>query len=290
MSRLPLVTATLAAVVLTAACGSERGRLPAGDDVLVSVGDSVLTEQAVLARIPPRLTGKDSALMYHRVVEQWIASQLLSQSASDYLPDAAAIERKVEAYRRSLLVSSYMNQAREKVRGASERQVRNYYDRHKAEMLLERPAVKGMLVKVSAGSPGVETLRRAMQQDQPPVPGTWTGVADEDRFEDTWIDWQTVEDRIPYRFYDPVAFLTANQTFEVEAADVVYLLRIDSWLAPGSQMPYEIARPQIVEVLELQEQARAERRMMDALLGRAIDNGTLRTPGYDPAARRRLNR
>lgn len=294
MSRWAEIATVIAAVLVTAACRHDKGAPPAPADVLVAVGDSVLCESDVLARLPLALDPGDSAAMFGNIVQAWVEEQLLLQTAADNIDDFEAIERKVELYRRRLVVESYLRRVRENGRkGVAERHVRDYYRNHAAEMLCERPLVRGVLLRVSASEPELPRLRGWMASARPAdidnIERHGLGSALQyDYFIDRWVDWSEVARQIPYRFYDPEAFLESTTDFETECDGWVYLLHISSFLPAGTVMPYDFARAQIVEMLEDKDMRGAERRLLQRLFNQAADNGVLRAVGYDPVTHRRL--
>lgn len=280
-----------ALLVLTGqGCGH---RDTAGDDpgILLVMNDSTLRMEDVTARIPVGLDPRDSAALFHEIVGEWIEGNVLRDMASQRIPDYTAIERKVEAYRNRLIVAEYMQLMR---RGRDYKSnpdsVKRFYDLHRREMVTETPLVKGVFVKVPASS-RLDGIRRCLSAPD------WSGLdalendhgaelLQYEYFGDRWVDWTTVAERIPYRFYDPEAFLTSTSDFETESGGTAYLLHIAEWLPAGSEMPYDFAAPRIMAMLEQNNLARYEKALVRSLVGKALEEGKLRAVGYDPLAGR----
>lgn len=96
---------------LAAGCG---GNQQVDDrEILISMGDSVLTIQQVVSRIPVGLEAADSAALFGKIVDSWIEGMVLSELAREKLPDLPVIERKVADYRNRLITMEYLRRMRE---------------------------------------------------------------------------------------------------------------------------------------------------------------------------------
>ncbi len=280
---------------LAASCGGGHDDA-AHDDILVAMGDSALTREDVVRRIPVGLSETDSAALFNRIVDSWIEGMVLSDMARQKLPDLEEIERKVEHYRNRLIVSDYLSRMR---RSNSDQpspdSVRSFYDAHRGEMLAERPLVKGLFVKVGEKSDGLKEIRQCMlQADDASIDLLEREYASEalqyEYFEKTWVDWQTVAELIPYRFYDPDAFVSSTRDFETAYNGNVYLLHISEYLPSGSELPFEFAAPRIEAMLEQSGMTSYTRRLVESLVKEAVDEGRLVGVGYDPVLRQKIMR
>lgn len=287
--------AVMAILILAVACGAQDGR-SAHNDILVSIGDSLLTREAVVRRIPVGLSESDSAALFGRIVDSWIESMVLEEMAREKLPDLEEIERKVAHYRNRLIVSDYLSRMRRSNSDhPSPDSVRSFYDLHRGEMLAERPLVKGLFVKVGEKIDGLEEIRRCIQTaDDASIDllerQYASDVSQYEYFEKTWVDWQTIAELIPYRFYDPDAFVNSTSDFETSYNGNVYLLHISEYLPTGSELPFEFAAPRIEAMLEQSGMTTYTRRLVESLVKEAVNDGRLVGVGYDPVARKVVSR
>ena len=286
-SALTLIAATVMAVAALS-CGrpGKERRYDAG--VLVIIGDTALTLEDVVMRIPPGLEPADSAALFAGVVDDWIEGQLLEEAASRTLADLDKIDRMVEQYRRRLIVNAYRRAMLEGQRvKVSPDSVDAYWRRFGSEMILDQPLVKGLYLKISAGSPSLGRARELMAE------GTADGVAELERdivgealhydnFTDRWVDWGTVAAQMPCRINDADAFLSSTKDFETTYNGNVYILHVTGSVASGRGMPKEYADGRIREILYSRNVAAYEKALVKALYQRAIDDGRLTTVSYDP--------
>lgn len=99
----------LAGLAAMASCGSgEQENTVADDDILVAVGDSTLRVADVVSRIPRGLDPADSTMMFHNIVDTWVRNLVLAEVAEKNIPDPERIEKMVEDYRNSIIVSEYL--------------------------------------------------------------------------------------------------------------------------------------------------------------------------------------
>lgn len=258
------------------------------EDILVSVGDSSLTKQDVLVRIPGGLESQDSAALFHSIVSNWVESMLLEEIALKNLDDAEIIDKLVEDYRRKLIVSSYIRQLsqREGEKAVSSSRIRKYYLTHSDEMKTTEPLVKGIYLKVTEGSSNLNEIRRRMKgataEDIDYLEKYFLGDAVQyDNLNNRWVEFREIAERIPYRMDNRDNFVKTTKDFETSHNGFVYLLHISDYLPAGSEMPYEYAAEQIAPILEDETVAERKNKIIKTLYDRAVNEGVLRAPGYD---------
>lgn len=294
------------ALAITSSCG--EGKKVAGNaDALLEFGDSVLTKSEVVAKIPVGISAADSAAMFRTIVERWVEDMLLIDMAEERIDDLDEIERKVDDYRRQLIVARYLATVRANGRRRPTREsLKAYYETHADDMILETPLVKGIYVKVASRSERLDDIKKWVRSGSDAAVDNLEkyglGQALQyDYFKDRWLDWSTIAEQIPYRFSNPETFLdslTGRRTsgvnieesangnpgfFETEKGGAVYLLHVSQWLPSGSAMPYEFAASLISNILEGQEAEAYERRLINSLYKKAKKEKRLRIVSYDPA-------
>jgi len=286
-----LLPACLAFAMTVSSCGGGDSESPAGD-VLVAMGDSILTLSDVVNRIPVGIGEADSVALFHKIVDNWIKGMVLTDMARTKLPDLDRIERQVAEYRNRLIVAEYLKKMRVgKEFKVSPDSVRAFYDTHRSEMVIETPLVKGIYLKVADAAGSIDDIRRCVFAATGPsideLEKNWAGDAIQyDYFENEWIDWNVIADMIPYRFYDPDAFLASTRNFETSCNGITYLLHISDFLPSGSETPFEFASPRISSLLEQAKMASYEAALVKALIKKAMSEDNLVAVGYDPLSHR----
>lgn len=259
-------------------------------DILLRYGEKELTAAQVIERIPVGLLPIDSAALFHALVEEWVENNVISDFASERLLDLDEIDRRVDEYRRSLIVLEYLKKMRESQNPKiDEIQVREYYDRHRNELKLEVPLVKGIFMKINSDNQGKEQIKGLLSSDSPEsidrLEKEWLDRALEyNYFRDKWIDWETLRSMIPYRFGDGDEFLSETRYFETDYEDCSYYLKVYEYLPSGSEQPYEFASTWITGLLTRTNLEDYERKLVESLVKKSIKEKRLEPVGYDLAS------
>ena len=279
----------MSTLVLWAGCG-RKGK--ASDSVkseaLLSVGDSVLTLNDVVSRIPLGLSSEDSVTMFNTIVDAWLEDMLLTEVASVNIPDMDRIEKMVSDYRRRLIIMEYRKLVRKDgEKKVDKDEIKDYYRNNSDEMRLEHPVVKGIYIKIPSNAEKIEKVRSWISDATPSSVDKLEkyGLKEAmqyDYFADRWVDWQVISEQIPYRFYDPDAFVESTKNFETTYNGSTYFLHIFSYLKSGDVMPFDFAKDQIAEILSGNKQKEHERRLIASLYNQALKDGRLKVMGFNP--------
>lgn len=270
--------------ILIAGCKRSDGKHATIDpeDIVIRVGDSILTETEIIAKIPVGLSSEDSLTFHKTIVHDWLDRMLLSEIAADNVEDIEQIERMTREYRNRLLINSYRRKMRES--GVGEipaADIKKYYEQYSQELILERPVVKGLFVKVPSNAPKINDIRRWIFTATPTAIDNLEqyGLVDAVKysfFEDKWFDFRTITEQIPYRFADMDTFVESTTNFETSYAGITYFLHISEYIKSGEVMPFEIASPIIASTLEVKTGDAYEAKLMQSLYEEALKSGRLK--------------
>ena len=251
------------------------------EPIVVRMDDSVLTLREVEERIPAGLSEEDSVALAQALIDGWLEDRLCAAYLSSDPADEARIRRMTDDYRRKLRLEAYRARIRrERQIPVSEDSVKAYYALHKQEMILERPLVKGVLVRYEEDSPlldeGRRLLVRATAEDLERLEAesgpTLIGV---DYFGERWVDFDALEAEIPYPFGDPDRFLETNRDLETTRGGITYLLHLYDHIPSGEVIPYDFAVPQIRDLLQESRLEAYRRALLRALKEKARRDGRL---------------
>ncbi len=282
-----LIPGAAVCLLLLAGCsGGAEPSLPAG--TIVAVGNEVLTGAELSSAVPAGLSEADSAAFAQAYIRNWTDRKLIANVAAREV-DLNEIDALVEEYREELIMNRYR---REMVRRADNTEfsldsLQAYYDSHRDEFVLERPLVQGVYLKVPDTSPKLAQIKRLYKSTRPVDIDRLDQAANAeavhfDYFRDRWVDWEQIENRIPYEFSGgAAAFLRAARPLEVSSGGYTYLLKIDQYLLPGETMPFEAARPVVRDRLLNSLRRRYDTQLRNELEERGLRTGLLRYPAAD---------
>lgn len=285
------LVALVAVAALSSGCRKDDAATmaPEGDRIVVQLGDSVLRERDVYSRIPAGITSADSLLLYDAIVQDWLEKRLLADVARLNLPAIERIEKMVEDYRMQLITNEYRRVMAESYGGeVSESDVKDYYDRHREELRLQWPLMKGVYVKIAAGAPHIDDIRRWLSSDDSgdieTLENYGLGSAVQyDDFRDTWVSWKALSELIPWRFGDNSDFLSEGYMFDKMIGSSVYMFRVDEVMRSGEVMPYTFARNEIIRILADRKRSSYDSDMLRRLYDDAVASKRLHPGGYVPA-------
>ncbi len=154
------------ALTIAAAAASCIKEVPA--DAIVAVGNATLTLSDLRKAIPAGLSATDSATFAESYINSWISDMLITEIAEKNIPDTRSIDRMTDDYRRQLIMWEYqrLKTAQDGPPELPEDTIAAYYDRHHAEMRVETPMVRGILVKIPTSSPLLENVRKWYRSDK----------------------------------------------------------------------------------------------------------------------------
>lgn len=251
------------------------------DDVVAIIGTETLTKQEVARVVPAGLSAPDSTAFADAWVNAWVNDRLLETEATRYLRNLDDIERRVADYRRNLIAWEYrrLAVATDPSLVPSDSAMQAYYDANGSSMRLDEPMLRGIYIKMETSDPALKTVRslyrssRLSDIDRLEKVGL-NGAVHYDYFRDQWIPWQRIVSKIPYEI-DP-AQLRKGYNLDVDVNGFTYLLSVSDLLPAGSQMPFEAARPRILSILETENAAALDARLLQRLRGEALESGRLK--------------
>lgn len=256
------------------------GKQAPTQDLLARVGDNTLSRQEVEAVMPVGLSDSARTVFIEQYIGDWISSQLIYDVARKNLPNPEYLDRMVENYRRELFAYEYRKRLSDERLAAElpEDSLLQFYEAHSNDFKLQRDIIKGVFLKVPAKAPQLQSLRR------------WVADAGEkgveniekyavknaigyDYFFDRWVWLDDIKDNIPYDFKDAKVSIAPGKTFEHTTDESIYMLYVDSCLNKGDIMPYEFARPRIMEILLNEQRVIFNKELEQELYQQAVEAG-----------------
>lgn len=275
------ISAVLLLIILSTAC-SNKNKQDSGD-ILVTVGNAVLTLDDLRKQLPSGLSAEDSTALAHSYIRSWIDSRLISEIASQNIGDLTEIDRMTEQYRNELITYEYRRRMfDDRIKSEiTEDSIKKYYDENPVELKLQRPILKGIYLKIPNESPSLKNAKKwyvsTKTEDIDKLEKQCLdGAIHYDYFRDRWVDWERIESLIPAEFgSDPNAFLATHRNLEISQGDFTYLLSISEYIPSGKTMPYEFAKETIKDILAYSRRAEYDRLLRLSLLKEAEDNGQI---------------
>lgn len=267
-------------LMLLGACSKkEENQLP--EDYIAVYGEEMITRRDIDKALPAGLSPEDSIRFVKAYILEWIQAKLIEKEALQYV-DAEEIDRVTDEYRRQLILTNYRRRMYENnAEVIPEDSIKEYYERHSGEFILDRPMVKGTYLKVADDARNLRILKRLYKSDKPEDADrlekeVLSSAIHYDYFRDRWIDWEQIETKIPEDFgISADAWLAGHKTLEKSTGGFTYLLYVTEVLPSGSPMPFEAARSQIINRLLNLNRSEYDRKLMNDLYQKAQSDSRL---------------
>ena len=227
------------------------------EDVLVQVHDYVLNRSEVEIIIPKNISSSDSLLIAENYIQKWIKDVLTLDVAQRNIGhEADDINRMVEDYRRSLLRHRYQEYM---IRSRLTSEIREdekmaYYNDNTEKFILDKYLIKGLFLKIPAGSPGLPDIKKWYRSQDPKELESIEKYSIQNAsvyeyFYDRWVDFDEILDKMPIYVSNKSHYLQSNRMVELNDSAYCYLLNISEYLLSGNIAPYEYADAQIQELM-----------------------------------------
>lgn len=251
---------------------------------LVEVDGRFLYREDLQAALPAGLSKDDSLLFADRYVRRWVEETLLYVQAEKNIPDGADIERRVENYRRSLILHEYRQALihQKLATDIGDAEVEDYYRQHADLFKVESPLIKGLFIKVPLKAPRLSDVRRWYKSDSHEAVEhlekySLRNAVKYEYFYDKWRSVSEVFGWMPQK--EGVAAeknLQRNRHIELQDTAFHYFLHVIDYRAVGEEEPYEVARTHARELLLNTLQAGFLKQVREDLYREAVENNEVK--------------
>ena len=238
--------------------------------------------QSTLDSLTVGLNSEDSLRVTQQFISQWAKDILMYDNAKDELAGLSfrsqdtqqEIERLVEDYRRALYVQAYENYLVERrmSKTVPDSTVEQVYTQMPERFALSESIVKGMLVIVPNDAPNIAKLRQWMGKTEMDhiEKYAYQNATGYDLFSDRWLTTSDLLAHLPIERKELEAALKSKNQIELSDTLKTYLLQITDKHLVGSQMPLEVARPQIEKMVLSERQVEFLQRERERLYNEAV--------------------
>jgi hypothetical protein len=283
MSRISVrhIPFVLIASLVLNACSSNSN--PDERDMLVKVGNAVLTRQDLQQAMPYGLSQDDSTKFVKAFIADWIDKEIIEELAAANIHDTDEIDNMVAEYRRSLIMREYRKRMYEQNADEepSEADISEYYEEHKDVMRTTEPYIKGIYIKVADQSKHLTEIRHLYKSEKTSDIDRLEKICSDeaisyDYFQDHWVEWSAVEAKIPYNFgNDASLFLKSHPTIDTSHDGVTHLLSITKYLPTGSIKPIDVARQDIIDRIKSAHRAEYDHKLRKELYDAGVKSGKI---------------
>ncbi len=227
------------------------------DKPLLTVGDKVLTLQEVSNAIPANSTPEDSTIIADDYIKRWMNSELMLRKALlNLTKEEQDIEKLIEEYRRSLLVSLYQQKLLDQKYAPliTDREIESYYESMKENFHLRENIFKGLFVAVPKSAPKLQEFRQWLKlrdgEDLLNAKGyIFQYGRKSEEFLDKWLTVAYVNRLLPDNIPSEQDFLRHRKYYETEDEELVYFVVAKESCFVDDYEPVDYAKDKIKSIL-----------------------------------------
>ena len=247
------------------------------DKPLAKVGEKILYLSDVESIFTPEITRRDSIQLLESYINMWVKQQLKTQEAERILKDDQQdIDRLVEEYRNSLLNHRldqyYVNLMLDTT--FTEREIEAYYMEHRSDFGLDRPIVKGEIVKLPVDYRQQAKLKSLMASGQEADRQDFVDICLKQNFTlqefTTWIDFSKFVEQLPGKHGE--AMMKKEGVQELTYKESRYFFQITAYLQAGDAIPLHRVSSVIRRILYNQRKSEIVRWYEDSIYHAALEN------------------
>jgi len=278
--------AVAAGVLLLAGC-RELPRYFAGDTTIARAGGKDLRLGDVRSVVPQGLSGDDSAAFMKVYIDRWVLKQLKLQEAETLFSSSAGdIDKMVEEYRQALLIRQldqhYVDRSIDTVFTADE--IAAYYNAHKAEFKLDRPLVKGRIVRFPVNHRQSFKLRELVKASSADRLQDLADICAKNDFElkefAEWTPWSDFAANLPLRQgMASEQLIRPGEVQHLRDNESHYYFFVTEVAGSGQTAPLETRRATIRRILFNLRQAEVIRSHEEELVDAALTEGEAKIYG-----------
>ena len=262
-------------IVFVSSCGNSTS------NAVAHLGDAELTMEELRERIPNNISAEDSAALAQEIIQSWLKDALVLQEAEKMSDEEKlAVERRIEDYRKSLLIYSYEQEWIKKNMDTvvTDEQIRSYYEANKASMKVNEHFLKLKFCSLPEKSKDAKNMSTAFESEDV---ATWEAFCVQSGAKhylnySTYINWEQFAQLIPLAIADRSQFLTqATSTQKINLNGEIFWVKIGSYLLPGDSSPLEMVRSNIASILLNIRKQELLQKMRNGLYDQAKSEGKL---------------
>ncbi|MDR2840769.1 MAG: peptidyl-prolyl cis-trans isomerase [Paludibacter sp.] len=278
--RLTLKIFIFPAIMLAAlACNQQDSK--SNFKPILEVGGNFLYADDLSALIPEGTSAADSATIAETFIRNWVTNTLLYQKAKKNIHNKDEINKLVEKYQRTLIIEQYQQYLinNRTTQDPSEAEITAFYDQHREHFILKDNYFCGIFMVLSKNAPQIQKVRAWMlkgdNQALENIEKYCLQNAISYKYYNQWTDFSQITQALPIEINNQAEFLSKNKFYETQDSTQHYLLKIAKFCIVGQQKPYELAKAQIIEILNLHENADYFKKLNEDLYQDALKNNLI---------------
>lgn len=227
-------------------------------NLVARVGNTYLYKTDIANLVDENMSPEDSTQLVNNYLNNWIKKELFIREAlGNNRIDQTEIQRKVEAYRYTLISYEYQRLKVEEQlnKEVSDEEIFQYYEDNIENFQLRQNILRGRYLKISQRAPKKADIRRWMKSDRnddlEKLKSYGFQFASDYSLQDsTWINFDDLIKNSPFSTLEnKVQFLRRNRYVEESDSLYLYLLRVHEYKISEQVSPLEYVKKDIQNII-----------------------------------------
>jgi hypothetical protein len=206
-------------------------------------------------RIPNNISAEDSTALAQEIIQSWLKDALVLQEAEKMSDEEKlSVERRIEDYRKSLLIYSFEQDWIKKNMDTvvTNEQIQSYYDSNKSALKVNEHFLKLKYCALPENTEDTQKMTDAFSSEDG---ATWEAFCQQAGAKyynkpDVFMNWEQFAKLIPMAIADRSVFLSqTTSTQQIVLNGEIFWFKVSSFLLPGDQAPLEMVRNNIASIL-----------------------------------------
>ncbi|MFP4366425.1 MAG: hypothetical protein ACLFQA_04960 [Bacteroidales bacterium] len=224
-------------------------------EALARVHSNYLYRSDISGIFPDNISEADSIKIARNYIDKWIRKQLFLRLAEINLPEEEKdVEKQIADFRASLLIHKYQQfLLMQKLDSTiSQNEIREYYKDHLDNFILDKPAIKGIFLKVPLDSPNRDMILPWFRNgnDVVQLENYARQYADSYAwFDEDWLYLDDILKNIPENLLNNTSGLSNTDHLVVTGEEYQFFIGITDYLEPRNEMPFSLASQKIKSII-----------------------------------------
>ena len=267
------------AFLLSTSCKSESN-----EKKLARFKDVYLNESDVLNEIPITLNQKDSTIFANNYIHNWLVNQMIMDKSEEMIPlDVIKVEKKINKYKLSLISYEfeqfYINKRLDT--SISKSQIRNYYENHLDDFVLNDYVVKCMYLQVPKKSKFLREIKKNYILKNEDMIDEIMKIGQNEEVSlyynpEEWVFFDDLMKKIPIlEKYSEIEFIKKKKKVILEFNNYIYFINVFDYIIKNGTSPLSFEENKIKSIILNQRAKNLRKKLRQDLYNDGIKNNLI---------------
>ena len=267
------------AFLLSTSCKSESN-----EKKLARFKDIYLNESDVLNEIPITLNQKDSTIFANNYIHNWLVNQMIMDKSEEKIPlDVIKVEKKINKYKLSLISYEfeqfYINKRLDT--SISKSQIRNYYENHLDDFVLNDYVVKCMYLQVPKKSKFLRKIKKNYFLKNEDMIDEIMKIGQNEEVSlyynpEEWVFFDDLMKKIPIlEKYSEIEFIKKKKKVILEFNNYIYFINVFDYIIKNGTSPLSFEENKIKSIILNQRAKNLRKKLRQDLYNDGIKNNLI---------------